>query len=62
MLMSKRVTAIGSRPLLDGVYTTNRHGKQWFHYINAPTSGELTALVHTISHRIAVGEQSRDCG
>ena len=39
--------------LLDGVYTTNRYGKQRFQYINEPLSDELTSLVHTISHRIA---------
>jgi ribosomal protein S27E len=39
--------------LLDGVYTTNQHGKVRFQYVNAPLSDELTRLVHTISHRIA---------
>ena len=39
--------------LLDGVYTTNRHGKGRFQYVSAPLSDELTSLVHTISHRIA---------
>ncbi len=39
--------------LLDGVYTTNRHGKRRFQYVRAPLSDELTSLVHTISHRIA---------
>ena len=29
--------------LLDGVYTTNRYGKQRFQYINAPLSDELTS-------------------
>lgn len=39
--------------LLDGVYTTNRHGKGRFQYVSAPLSDELTSLVHTIGHRIA---------
>ena len=39
--------------LLDGVYTTNRHGKRQFQYVSTPLSDELTHLVHTISHRIA---------
>ena len=39
--------------LLDGVYTTNRHGKRRFQYVSAPLSDKLTSLVHTICHRIA---------
>jgi len=39
--------------LLDGVYTTNRHGKRRFQYVSTTLSDELTHLVHTISHRIA---------
>lgn len=39
--------------LLDGVYTTNQYGKHRFQYVNAPLSNQMTALVHTISYRIA---------
>jgi hypothetical protein len=39
--------------LLDGVYTTNRHGKQRFQYVHAPLSSELNSLLYTISQRIA---------
>ena len=31
--------------LLDGVYTTNRHGKLQFQYVSAPLSDELSLLV-----------------
>ena len=31
--------------LLDGVYTTNRNGKQRFQYMHAPSSQELSTLV-----------------
>jgi hypothetical protein len=38
---------------LDGVYTTTRWDKSWFHRTNAPDQRELVELVHTISQRVA---------
>ena len=39
---------------LDGVYVDDDHGNQRFHRVKAPSHDELTALVHTISHRVAL--------
>lgn len=38
---------------LNGVYAEDDYGKQRFHRVKAPTYSELSALVHTLSHRIA---------
>jgi hypothetical protein len=38
---------------LDGVYTTTPWGNSRFHRTHAPSQQELTALVHTISQRVA---------
>jgi hypothetical protein len=40
---------------LDGVYMENDYGSLRFHRVKTPNVDELKALVHTISHRIAVG-------
>lgn len=37
---------------LDGVYVDGPHGLARFRWVNAPTSGELTRLAHTIAHRV----------
>jgi len=38
---------------LDGVYTTNKHGKTVFRRTNGPDERELDQLLHTISRRVA---------
>lgn len=38
---------------LDGIYTQNQYGKTRFQKTIAQSQQELTALVHTISHRFA---------
>ena len=38
---------------LDGAYIVGTNGaSDRFHRVNAPASGELTQLVHTITHRV----------
>ncbi len=38
---------------LDGVFAEDAYGKIRFHRIKAPATGELNALVHRISQRVA---------
>ena len=38
---------------LDGVYAENKQGKPRFFRVNAPVPDKLSALLHTISHRVA---------
>jgi len=37
---------------LDGVYVDHSNGTARFRWVRAPTSAELTQLVHTIAHRV----------
>jgi len=37
---------------LNGVYVERRDGSLRFHWVKAPTSGELTQLAHTIARRV----------